>query len=624
MCGIAGFVANSTPRNAVAIVRAMNLSQARRGPDGEGLEVWDGAAVFGHRRLAIYDLSDAGRQPMLSEDGQIGVVFNGSVYNFLEIRAELEQRGCRFKSRCDTEILVHGYREWGMDELVRRLRGMFAIAIWDHPARKLTMVRDRLGVKPLVYSHRNGTLAFASTVTALAVAGCAGEVDPDAVLEFLEFAWVSEDRAIYRNVRKVLPGTIVEWQNGRIAERRYWKLPLEGTRQLPFEDALAETEHLLLDSVRLRLEADVPVGALLSGGIDSTLVCWAMSQLGANIRSYTVGTPGDMADESQGARRTAEILGIPHEVIQISRDALPPLDTLINAYGEPFACSSALGMLQVSQAVREKATVLLTGDGGDDVYLGYDYHRKFLMAQRLANRLPEVAVRLWPTLRKPLCRFPALRRPINLMDFASGGLGAATNVHDGLPYYEKQGMLGERLVGRELGSRTIPRSFQSARRLLPDFLAYERATRFVSEYMTKVDGATMFHAIEARSPFLDQKIWESAASMPFDVHLRGGELKAVLRELVRRKVGPEVAARKKQGFTIPVERWLTTNWARQLESLASGGTALETDGWLTPGTLRSAVQNAVERKRAPTQIWSLIVLDHWLRKNNVAQVEIAG
>ena len=620
MCGIAGFVADSLPRDAVDVVRKMNVSQARRGPDAEGLHVWEGSAAFGHRRLAIYDLSDAGRQPMLSPDGQTGVVFNGSIYNFHDIRRELEQRGCRFHSQCDTEVLVHGYREWGIDDLVKRLRGMFAFAIWDHPARKLTMVRDRLGVKPLLYSvgnHAgNHALAFASTAGALAAADFAGEIDSDAVLEFLEFGWVTEDRCIFRNVRKVAPATIVEWQNGRISERRYWTLPEGGSRQISFEDAVAETEELLMDAVKIRLEADVPVGALLSGGVDSTLICWAMSKLGANIRSFTVGAPGDPSDEARNASKTAQLLGIPHEIIQLPSGEQPALDDLVNAYGEPFACPSAIAMLQVSKAVKEKATVLLTGDGGDDVYLGYTYHSKFLQAQLLANRMPEAMAKLWPAFRPIVRRVPALRRPMHFMDFATAGLGAATRTHDGLPYFEHERMLGERLAGKTLEQRTIPASHRSARRLLQEFLDYERRTRFVSEYMTKVDGATMYYAIEARSPFLDQKIWESAAAMPFDIHLRGWELKAVLRELVRRKVDPSVASRKKQGFTVPVERWLATGWKPQIESLAQGSPRLEAEGWIAPGTLKSAAGKALDRGRAPLQMWSLIVLEKWLRHNS--------
>jgi asparagine synthase (glutamine-hydrolysing) len=343
-----------------------------------------------------------------------------------------------------------------------------------------------------------------------------------------------------------------------------------------------------------------------------------MSKLGANIRSFTVGTPGDPADESGDARRTANLLGIPHEVIELPPGEQPALDDLVNAYGEPFACPSALAMLRVSGAVKERATVLLTGDGGDDVYLGYTYHRNFLRAQRLANLLPAAAAKIWPALRNAVRGVPALRRPMHLMDFATAGLAAAIRTHDGLPWYEQEGLLGEQLSGRIMPQRAIPDSVQSARRLLADFLEYERRTRFVSEYMTKVDGGTMYYAIEARSPFLDQRLWESAAGLPFNVHLRGWELKAVLRELVSRRVGPEVASRRKQGFTVPVERWLATSWKPQLECLSSGGSLLELEGWIAPGKLSAAVQKAVGQGRAPLQIWSLIVLEQWLQQNGSA------
>jgi asparagine synthase (glutamine-hydrolysing) len=338
-----------------------------------------------------------------------------------------------------------------------------------------------------------------------------------------------------------------------------------------------------------------------------------MAKMGANIRSFTVGTPGDPADESQAARETARTLGIPHEVIELAPGQQPELDELIDAYGEPFACSSALGMLRVSRAVRERATVLLTGDGGDDVYLGYPYHARFLVAQRLARLLPGSAAAAWPAVRPAVSRIAFLRRPMHLMDFATAGLAGAARAHDGLPWFEREGLPGPGLEGRIPAVRAIPDSRESAKRLLADFLAFERGTRFVSEYLTKVDGGTMYYAIEARSPFLDQRVWESAASMRFEVHLRGGELKAVLRELVRRRVGPAVAARRKQGFTVPVERWLATTWRPQLERLTSGMTRLESEGFIAPGKLSGAVAGALERGRAPRQIWSLIVLEQWLR-----------
>src|SRR3954447_17691463 len=287
MCGIAGYVSDRGPEELLGRVRLMVTSLAGRGPDSEGVESWPGA-VLGHRRLAILDLSDAGRQPMLSDDGQIGIVFNGCIYNFHDIRAELEKYGHRFRSNCDTEVLVRGYQHWGIDALVPRLRGMFAFGIWDNCSRRLTLVRDRLGVKPLVYAMEGRSIAFASTVTALRDANLAGETDPAAVLEFLEFDWVTENRSIFEGIHKVPAATIVEWANGSMSQRCYWTLPKPESRPMRFQNAVEEAESLLLESAKLRLISDVPVGALLSGGIDSALICWAMSKVGADVKSFTI------------------------------------------------------------------------------------------------------------------------------------------------------------------------------------------------------------------------------------------------------------------------------------------------------------------------------------------------
>jgi asparagine synthase (glutamine-hydrolysing) len=596
----------------------MVTSMARRGPDAEGIQSWEGA-VLGHRRLSILDLSDAGKQPMVSDDGTVGLVFNGCIYNFQDLRHDLQQAGHVFHSQTDTEVLWRGYQQWGIDALVARLRGMFAFAIWDQPLRKLFLVRDRLGVKPLVFTAQNGHIAFASTVTALRDAGLVDEIDPDAVLEFLEFGWVSDDLTIYRNARKVPAATLVEWHAGKITERSYWTPPEAGSRSMPFEEAVERTEALFLEAVKLRLIADVKVGALLSGGIDSTLIAWALSKLNVNLKTFTVSTPGHLADESAAAAETAALLGVPHEIIRLSPQEQPALGDLTCAYGEPFACSSALGMLQVCKAVKPKVTVLLTGDGGDDVFLGYTHHRNFWRAERLANRIPRASESVWNSVRPVIARIPALRRPMHLTDYAVGGLGAALRTHDGLPYYERAGMLGEAFAGHKLWHRDVALSINSGRRLMEEFLDYERRTRFVAEYMTKVDGGAMFYAIEARSPFLDHVLWEHAASLPIGLRLHRGELKAILRTLVRRHVGPQVAARKKQGFTVPVSHWLVSDWKPQLESMCDGS-ALEKGGWVKPGTLRQSVSGAIAKGRAPVQLWSLVVLENWLRENRkVAQ-----
>jgi asparagine synthase (glutamine-hydrolysing) len=270
-------------------------------------------------------------------------------------------------------------------------------------------------------------------------------------------------------------------------------------------------------------------------------------------------------------------------------------------------------MLRVSAAIKSRITVLLTGDGGDDVFLGYPFHRHFQMAQRLARALPEFAARAWPHLRPLAGALPFLRRPKHFLDYSTGGLGAATRVHDGLPYYRRWNILGDRLSSLSLAQRQIPLSFASARQLLQDFLDYEQKTTFVGEFMTKVDGATMYHALEARAPFLDHTLWDFAAPLPFSVRLHGGQLKAILREIVRRRISPAVAHRPKQGFTIPVESWLATRWRGLLEETLRDS-FLQREGWLRGPGLADALRQAFQNGRAPVQLWHLLVLERWMRQ----------
>lgn len=596
----------------------MLVTLARRGPDSEGLTCWPGAALA-HRRLAIFDLSDDGRQPMTTPDGQVGVVFNGAIYNFRALRAELERAAYAFRSRTDTEVLLHGYRHWGIDGLIARLRGMFAFGLWDAARSTLYLVRDRLGVKPLVYSVSDGRLAFASTARALRTAGLAGDIDPEGVAEFLEYGYVTDDRSIYRGVRKVQAGEYLSWSDGRLTSHRYWTVPPPDTDVGPsFGEAVEETERLFLEAVRLRLDADVPVGALLSGGIDSSLVCWAVTQAGADITAFTVGTPGDPSDEADDATATARALGIRHEIIPILPDETPSMADLTSAYGEPFACASALGMLAVSRAVRTAATVLLTGDGGDDVFLGYPEHLHFWRAQQLAQRIPSPLARAWYGARRAVRALPGMRRPVHFLDYATGGMGAVMNARDGLPFFERNGLLGERLAGIRIRDRDAGWAPRAGRQVLNDFLEYEHRRRFVGEYMTKVDGATMYHALEARSPFLDQEIWDFAARLPFDTRLRSGRLKAVLREIARRRLGPRVSRGKKRGFTIPVERWLAGRWKEDVTRTLQDA-LLARDGWIRQDALASVVERAVATGGATHHLWYCYVLESWLRHEQPAR-----
>jgi asparagine synthase (glutamine-hydrolysing) len=615
MCGIAGIAGSRDPSVAAQRVQAMMATLARRGPDGAGLEIWQGA-VLGHRRLAIFDLSDAGRQPMLSPSRDVGVVFNGAIYNFRDLRGQLEQAGCAFKSQTDTEVLVHGYREWGLDALVNKLRGMFAFSLWDARQQKLFLVRDRLGVKPLAYALDHGTIGFASTVSALSAGGFGAELDAQALIEFLEFGYVTEQRAIYREVLKVPPASVVEWNNGEVRTRQYWSPPTALEAKGPsFNEAVEESQRLLLGAVERRLQADVPVGALLSGGIDSSLICWAISKLGGNVKAYTIGTPGDEWDETADATATATRLGIEHEVIQLRAEDLADVDELSESYAEPFACASALGMLRVSRGISTSGVkVVLTGDGGDDAFLGYPEHRHLYLAEKLARYLPASAAPVWWQVQKRLPDSGPLRRGRSFLNYATGGLGAVTNAHDGWPLYQSSGMLGERIAEEMVDQRRLDWSAKSARNVLGEFLIYDRLGRFVSEYLTKVDGATMRYSLEARSPFLDQELWEFAASLPYALRLRGNSLKAVLREIAARNVGVDVARGKKRGFGVPVQRWMAGLWYERVHDTFKSS-LLAREGWIESKPTLALLERTAATGQVPNQLWYIFVLEAWLRRH---------
>ncbi|MGZ8469675.1 MAG: asparagine synthase (glutamine-hydrolyzing) [Gemmatirosa sp.] len=620
MCGIAGWVDGADGKRRIEAVESMLGALARRGPDGQGVHAWDRAA-FGHRRLAIFDLSSAGLQPMVTPDGTLGVVFNGAIYNFGTLRAELERDGAVFRSRTDTEVLLHGYRAWGVDGLVARLRGMFAFALWDASREHLFLVRDRLGVKPLAFARTpDGGLAFASTVRALRAAGVTGELVPESIADVLEYGWVDETHATWAGVQKLPPATILEWANGSTTTRRYWSPPAAGSAgALTFDDAVEETERLLLRAVEWRLQADVPVGALLSGGVDSALVCWAVRKLGGDITAFTVGTPGHAADESAAATATARDIGIPHRVLEMSEIDDQALDELIGAYGEPFAVASALGMLRVSQAVRQSATVLLTGDGGDDVFLGYPRHQWMRSIERAARRTPDAVARGWKGARHFVPKVGIAKRGVHLADYVTGGLGAFLSATPGLPALRRHGVLGERLRDIDVDARRIPWSLASGRNLLDEYLRHDAEHQFVAEYLTKVDGGTMYWALEARSPFLDQELWEFASSLPYELRQHRGELKAVLREILRRRVGERAASERKRGFTIPVESWVRGRWRTTLDGLLADS-QLGAEGWIDASAARRLLSSPALDEAMARQLWYVLVAERWLRHERAASV----
>jgi len=618
MCGICGIVGTSSPL-AGAAVQEMTRCLERRGPDSVG-EFRSGMAVLGHRRLAIYDLSAAGHQPMTTPDGRTAVVFNGAIYNFLELRAELERDGVRFASRTDTEVLLHGYRAWGIDALVRRARGMFAFALWDADRETLFLVRDRLGVKPLVYAGNGGAIAFASTMCALQTSGLVGDIDPRGIAEYLEHGYIPDDAAVYTGARKLPPATIAEWRPGTpLSLRRYWEPPMaQEDDAVGIGEATERTEELLRDAVRLRLFADVPVGALLSGGIDSALVCWAAAGEGASVTAFTVGVPGHPTDETADALATAREIGIDARVLPMSGEDPSDLAELTSAYAEPFATQSALGMLRLSRAVRDAGIkVLLTGDGGDDVFLGYARHRQMRAIERMARLVPASGAAAWRTVRPLVPPAGMLRRMRHLTDYVTGGLGAFLRAHDGLPGFARAGLLGERIRDVIPASRTVPPSLSSARRLLTEYLEHDRRHQFVGEYLTKVDGATMHCGLEARAPFFDHILWEYAASLPYATRLHDGRLKAVLRAIAEHRISARVAAGRKRGFSVPAEKWVTGPWKTAVSAQLRDGPLCD-QGWVPRPALERLL--AAPRTRGPGahHLWYLLVLSAWLRGHSAA------
>ncbi|MEP7382534.1 MAG: asparagine synthase (glutamine-hydrolyzing) [Gemmatimonadota bacterium] len=611
MCGVAGIAGPSIDAGDVDRVERMVGSQHRRGPDGSGVHRF-GSAVMGHTRLAVFDPTDAGRQPMVLEDGRVGVVLNGAIYNFRDLRSELESGGVCFRSRTDTEVLLRGYVVWGLPALVERLHGMFAFALWDDALQSLWLVRDRLGVKPLVFMHAEARLAFASTVTALRAAGLTGDVNPAAIGSYLEYGYVPDGQSIYSGVGKVPPASIVTFRGDRLMTSRYWS-PASASVPATFHDAVDATDALLLAATRRRLGADVRVGALLSGGIDSALVCAAAHRLGSELLVFTVAAPGEPEDESEAARATANRLGLRHRVIPADSADFEDVNELVVAYGEPFACSSALGMLLLSRAVaREGIKVMLTGDGGDDLFLGYERHLTLARSQAAARWLPEAASPLWRVVRPLLPDRGAARRLKQRVDVATGGLGAFLSAPDGLPAFGARRLLGPRLLGMTVSARTIPWSVPAARRVLLDYLEHDRREQFVSEYLTKLDGSSMHYGVEARSPFLDQALWEYATKLPVTLHLHDGQTKAILRSLARRLLGDRLATAPKRGFSVPVRAWMAGRWARKsLEVLQDS--LLARDGWLDPRHLKQEFERARVYRPAATRLWYLLILELWMR-----------
>lgn len=618
MCGIAGIVGP----HGVETLRAMTRMLVHRGPDDEGY-YRDAGVGLGVRRLRIIDLP-GGRQPMPNEDGTLHVVFNGEIYNYRELRGRLEKRGHCFRSQSDTEVLVHLYEEFG-DAGIHLLRGMFAFALWDGPKERLLLARDRLGIKPMYFAEVAGGLVFASEAKAiLEHPGVSREVDPEALDLYLTLQYVPGPRTIWRMIRKLPPGHLLVAERGRVEVRRYWDVSLGGVEDgFDMEDAAEEFRERLEETVRLHLVSDVPLGVLLSGGIDSSSIAALMKAAGHHpLRTFTVGfdLPG-IHNEFAEARRVSRHLGSEHLEVIVRPDAAALLPQLIWHLDEPLADAAALPTFLLCRAVREHVTVVLTGEGGDELLAGYPRYPWFAVARRLQSLVP---ARIREGLLLPLARLLAKGnrwkdRAENLLTERDDATRQVRWVANLSP--EIRAMIYSRdlrpLAAAGLADRLVMGHLRedsnNGADIVHRLMALDMKTWLVDDVLTKMDRMSMAASVEARVPFLDHRLLEFVATLPAGIHMKSLGTKHLLRRAMGEFLPPETISRRKHAFLIPLDQWLRGPLAPFLREVLLSERASRR-GWFDPARVRELVVAYEAGRGASGQaMWNLLCLELWAR-----------
>jgi len=605
VCGICGIA--STNGSAVTDrVAAMSATLVHRGPDSFG-EFSDGDVALAARRLSIIDL-ETGDQPIANEDGTLHVVQNGEIYNYRELRRELERAGHHFRTQGDTEVLLHLYEEQG-DRFAERLRGMFAIAIWDGRRRRLVLARDRFGIKPLYYRAAEGELAFASELRALP----RGEIDPDALEAFLAFNSIPAPLTIFREIRKLPPGHLLIWEDGRVDVRRFARpAPIEEVREDEEAELVEELRSRLRDSVRAHLVSDVPVGVLLSGGVDSAfLAALAAEESSETLRTFSIGFEERSFDELAGARLVAERYGTQHRELVLRPDAALLLPALADAFDEPFADSSALPTYLVSQLAASDVKVALSGEGGDELFGGYYTYAADLLAARVGGlaRLARPLVERLPTSTSRAsfdykakrfvraAHLPPLERHHGWKEIFSPDLRA--ELTGGSSAFDPVDILRDRYRETE-GAEELAR--------LQDV---DLGIYLVDDLLVKTDRASMAHSLEARVPYLDTVVTNLALALPTRHKIRGLTKKVLLRKAAAPLLPREIVHGKKRGFSTPAAAWLRG----ELEPFARETLSRETlhrQGFFSPEVVGRLLDDHVAgREDRSRQLWGLLAFTLW-------------
>lgn len=622
MCGIAGYVDFSGLQRDEARVRLkrMTYSLVHRGPDEEGFHI-DGFAALGHRRLSIIDLS-TGQQPMSAVDGQVQIVFNGEIYNFPALRAELEAKGHRFRSHCDTEVILHGYLEWG-EQCVEKLNGMFAFALWDARDRRLVLARDRVGKKPLYYYRRGSIFAFASELKALRAGGlCPDEVDPESLDCYFSFGYVPAPRTIYKGVRKLRAAHCLVVYPAHETERQYWRLSFADPVPRPLDEAVEEFEGLLDEAVKCRLMSEVPLGAFLSGGLDSSLVVSSMAKLMSRpVITNSIGFHDKRFNELPAASTIAKHLGTEHHEFVVEPKITDALDRIAWHFDEPLADSSAVPTWYVCEMARHTVTVALSGDGGDESFAGYTFrYLPHTLESRLRAALP-VALRrvvfgplgaLWPAsakLPKPL------RLKTILENLAVGDAEAYFRDLAWLRTDTRQALYTPDFMSALKGFTPMETvQFHYAGSDARDALGRSQYAD-IHFYMTddvlvKVDRMSMARSLEVRSPLLDHRIIEFAAKLPRDLKVNAVRGKLLLRRATVRRLPSKILTQPKRGFSIPVAHWLRKDLRPLVEAVIFHNPFLA--GMLDMRNIRHMWQEHRSAVRDHSAfLWGLMMLGMW-------------